>query len=51
VHEQQRRRVARPLVDVVQADITGVQVAGLKGEGSSEVSVQRRSWHPANAYS
>ena len=43
MHEQERRRVARALVDVVEADVAGLEVARLERERALEVPIERRS--------
>ena len=45
MHEQQRLGVAGALVDVVKADVAGVQVARLEGERALEVPIQRGIHH------
>jgi hypothetical protein len=50
VHEQQRGRVARPLVDVVKSHVAGVDETRLERKRSLKVPIQWRSHH-SGAYS
>jgi hypothetical protein len=51
VDEQERRRVARPFVDVVEADVGCLEVPRFERKRAQQIPVEPQTGHPAPAYS